>query len=248
MLIKQLFKPQKLRYSGKKSLGPNAYIFAFQPLKPLKWKAGQHTILELQLANGHRSVESFPIVSVPAENSFKIATRIIPETRSVFKQALLKLKVGEIINTRGVFGRTIIKNYSKEYVFLAAGIGIANFRPILKQLILSGHIDTKITLFFVGNKDSHYYKDELRDLTAKLKNFEVEYIYKPERITGQILQTKLGDRLQNITYFIAGAPSIVRNYDRILLGLGIKPKNIKSNHYPLIRHHQHDNLAGPPKN
>jgi ferredoxin-NADP reductase len=245
MLLKQLFKPQKLRYNGKKSLGPNAYIFAFQPLKPLKWKAGQHAILELQLASGRRSVESFPIVSLPAENSFKIATKIIPETRSVFKQALLKLKVGEVINTRGIFGRTIIKNYSKEYAFLAAGIGIANFRPILKQLILDSHTNTKVTLFFVGNKDNHYYKDELQDFATKLKNFEIEYIYKPERITGQVLQAKLGDGLQNITYFIAGAPSIVRNYDRILLGLGIKPRNIKSNHYPLIRHHQRENQAIP---
>jgi ferredoxin-NADP reductase len=241
MLVKQLVKPTKLRFSGKKIMGANTYTFAFQPLKPLKWRAGQHTILELQLDSGRRSMEAFPIVSAPGENSFKIVTKIIPESHDVFKQALLKLKVGEIINTRGLFGRTIIKNHLKEYAFLTAGVGIVSFRAILNQLILDGHLNTKITLFFVGNKESHYYKDELRDFSDKLKNLEVEYIYKPERITGQILEDKLGDRLKNITYFLAGSPTIVRNYKRILLGLGIKPRNIKSNHYPLVRHHQHNN-------
>jgi NAD(P)H-flavin reductase len=247
MLIKQLLKPLKLRYNGKKTLGPNAYVFTFQPLKPLVWKAGQHAILEILLHNNRRSMESFPIVSAPGESSFKIVTKIIPESHDVFKQALLKLKIGEVINTRGLFGRTIIRDHSKEYAFLTAGVGMASFRAILKQLILDGHLNTKITLFFVGNKESHYFKDEIRELEAKLKNLEVEYIYKPERITGQILQDKLGDRLQNITYFLAGSPIIVRNYRRILLGLGIKPRNIKNNHYPLIRHHQHNGVVKPPQ-
>ena len=243
MLFKQLIKPIPLRYEGKKTLGTSAYIFNFTPQKLLKWQAGQQVLLELQLRDKHRTLQSFPIISAPSENVFKIATKINPETPDAFKQQLMKLKLGDTLNARGVFGHTVIKNYAKDYAFLTAGIGIASFRPILKQLIDSGRLDTKITLFFVGNKDSHYFKDELNDYKMQLKNLEIEYIYKPNRITGQIIVAKLGDKLLKTTYFIGGSPTIVRNYRRILLGLGVSYRSIKSNHYLLIKHHQNENPA-----
>jgi nitric oxide dioxygenase len=243
MLFKHLIRPIKLRYDGKKTLGPNAYSFVFTSPKPLRWQAGQQVLLEILLPDKHRTVQSFPIMTAPAEKVFRIATKINPDSPDVFKQTLMKLKPGDTITSRGIFGHTVIRNYSKEYAFLTAGIGIAPLRAILKQLIISQRLDTKITLFFVGNKDSHYFKDELNDFKTKLKNLDVEYIYKPDRITGQIVMAKMGDRLLKTTYFIAGSPTIVRNYRRILLGLGVSYRSIKSNHYLLIKHHQNDNPA-----
>jgi ferredoxin-NADP reductase len=245
MLIKNLVKPIKLHYSGKKTLGLNAYIFTLEPQEPVSWKAGQHALLEITPKEGHRLLEAFPIVSAPSENIFRIATKIKPESHDQFKHLLLRLKIGDELSVRGIFGRTIIKRPYKEYAFLTNGIGIATFRAILKQLVLDNQLDTKITLFFVGDKDNHHFKDELSDFKTSLKNLQIEYIYKPERITGQTLEDKLGNRLHSITYFIAGSPTIVRNYRRILLGLGIKPRMIKSNHYPLIKNHQHENPIRP---
>ncbi len=245
MLIKNLVKPIKLRYSGKKTIGLNAYTFAFEPQEPISWKAGQHVLLEIVPKEKRRLFEAFPIVSAPSENIFRIATKIKPEDHDQFKHLLLKLKIGDELNIRGIFGRTIIRRPYKEYAFLTNGLGIATFRSILKQLVLDNQLDTKITLFFVGNKDSHYFKDEISQFKSDLKNLTVEYIYIPERITGQTLEDKLGNRLHFITYFVAGSPTIVRNYRRILLGLGIKSRMIKSNHYPLIKNHQHENPIKP---
>ena len=245
MLIKSLVKPVQLRYLGKKTLGSNAYIFSFKTEVPLKWKAGQYALLETTSAENQRLREAFPIISAPLENAFKIATRIKPEGHDLFKKSLLKLKIGEEISLRSTFGRTVIKNNLKEYAFLTNGIGIATFRAILKQLILEEKLDTKITLFFVGNKESHYFKNEISEFKTILKNLDVEYIYKPERITGQTLENKLGTHLHSTVYFIAGSPVLVRNYYRILSGLGIKSRLIKSNNYPLIKTHQYENPITP---
>lgn len=245
MDIKRLLKPTKLRFAGKRVLGPNAYAFGFISTQPLKWKAGQQALLDIPLADGRRSIQSFPIVSAPCERTFVIATRVLPEKPDSSKQILLKLKVGEYVNIRAIFGRTVIKNIFKEYAFLTTGIGIAVFRAILKQLVYEKHFDTKITLFFVGNKDSHYFKDELEDFREKLKNLRIEYIYKPERITGQVLEDKMGQRLFKTIYFIAGSPILVRNYRRLLTGLNVPARLIKSNHYRFIKHHQHENPAEP---
>jgi ferredoxin-NADP reductase len=245
MALKHLFKPAVLQYEGKNNLGPNAYIFNFKPIEPLHWQAGQQVLLELQLPSGRRVVESFPILNAPSEKGFKIATRVLPESPDQFKQALLKLKIGGQLKVRGIFGRMIIKKAAKDYAFLTTGIGIAVFRAILKQLITDNLLDTKITLFFVGNKDSHYFKEELTEFKTKLKNLQIEYIYKPDRITGQVLEDTLGKDLSKTTFFIAGSPVLINNYRRLLQGLGVVSKAIKSNHYPFIKHHQHENPAQP---
>lgn len=245
MTIKHLLKPASLRYEGQRTIGPNVYVFNFVPSAPLKWQAGQQVLLEIPLPNGHRAIESFPILNAPSENGFKIATRIVTETPDQFKQALLKLKAGDNLKIRGIFGRMVIKSPNKQYAFLATGIGVAAFRPILKQLVTEKRLNTNVTLFFVGNKDTHYFKDDFETFKNKMVNFKIEYIYKPERITGQLLEAQMGKELLKTVYFVAGSPILVRNYRRLLQGLGVASKAIKSNHYPFVKHHQHENPAQP---
>lgn len=243
MIVKQLIKPVPIKYNGKKSIGSDAYIFSFIPQKPLKWKAGQQVLLEIHPANKNRNLQVMPIVSAPCENVFQIATKTNTNDLDLFKKLLLKLKIGDLINVRGVFGNTTVKNPSKSYAFLTSGIGIGIFRAILKQLITNEQKTVKINLFFVGNKDAHYFKDELTDFKKQLKNLDIEYIYKPSRITGQTLVTKLGDNLQKTIFFLSGTSAIVKNYRRILLGLDIPLRSIKTNRYILSKKHYHDKPA-----
>lgn len=243
MLVKQAVKPTLLRYEGKKSLGSNAYVFNFKPQKPLKWRAGQQILLEINPANKTRKLQVVPIVSAPCEEILQVATKTNPESLDSFKRLLLKLKIGDLINARGVFGNTVIKNSGKKYAFLTTGIGVGVFRAILKQLVADKQTEVTINLFFVGNKDTHYFKDEITDFKKQLKNLEVEYIYKPNRITGETLVSKLGDNLQKTIFFLSGTSAIVKNYRRILLGLHIPFRHIKTNRYALSKKHYHEQPA-----
>lgn len=235
MVIKNLVLPNKLIFDSKHEIGPSTYSFNFTIPKPIKWHAGQHAILELELPDGKKGFRPFSIASAPGENLIAIGTKINDDNTDLFKQTLFRLKRGTPAWLRGPIGRAYIKHNSEQYGFLTTGIGITPFRAILKQLVLDGNLDTKITLFFVGNKDTHYFKDELNSLKNVLRNFSIEYIYKPERITGQVIEEKLGKDVAQTIFFISGSPALVRNYKRTLLGLGVPRVHIKSSTFVSYR-------------
>jgi len=233
MALRHYLRPHKLVLKSRTEIGPGVFAFDFTPLKPIKWQAGQHGSLEITMPSGRKRRKVFSIASAPGENIITIATRINNDRPDLFKKALLRQKRGAPAKLRGPIGPMRIKNHAKQYALLATGVGITPFRSILKQLAMDGITDIKVTLFYVGDKDSHFFKEDFSEIKTILKNVSLEYIYKPERITGQILEEKLGKELHDTIFLLAGPPNMVRSYRRTLQGLGVKRKAIKSN--PFIK-------------
>jgi ferredoxin-NADP reductase len=233
MPIKELLKPIGLNYVGKKEVSPYVYCFNFMPERPLKWEAGQHGIIAIKKDPTSKKTikRSFSITSAPDENIISIITRIPKDKADNFKTQLMALKKGDAANLRGPIGNMRIRGLDQNYAFLATGLSIAPFRSILKQLALSGGADTKITLFYVGSRDNHIFKDELSEFKLTLKNLSIEYIYKPDRITGQFVEDILGEELYNTTFFLSGPPKTIKGYRRTLLGLGVAKNNIIRSRY-----------------
>lgn len=229
MLISSLLKPHKITYKGKSQIGPDAYIFDFVAENPFKWQAGQYASIEIPMPSGRNKRKTFSIASAPLENTISIATRIIEDRPDIYKKALLSLKKGAKAKLRGPSGPMAINNYSKHYAFLATGIGVTPFRAILKQITLEGVTDFESTLFYVGSSENHFFKDDFAEIKSVLKNLKINFIYKPERITGHLLEETLGKELLNTTFLLAGSPNLVKSYKRTLLGLKVKRKNIISN-------------------
>jgi ferredoxin-NADP reductase len=229
MAVRHILKAVHLKLASRIEIGTDVYAFRFVALKPLKWRAGQHGVLEIKLPSGKTGRKSFSIASAPGEGIITIATRIQKDRIDEFKQSLFRLKKGDSAKLRGPFGPMHIKDTAKQYAFLATAIGITPFRAILKQLELDKAVDTKVTLFYVGNAENHFFKEELNQLKATLKNLSIDYIHKPERITGQIITDRLGKDLDKTTFYIAGSLDMVKSYKRTLQGLGVANRNIKSN-------------------
>jgi len=227
MALKHLALPVKLVYKNKYSVAPDVYAFNFTPNSPLVWKAGQHGFFEIPLANGKTGRRPFSISSAPSEGIITFTTRIVPEHASEFKKSLLKLKKGTEIKLRGPIGPLHISPSEKKYALLATGIGITPFRSILKELS-TVKAENKITLFYVGNKDNHFYRDDLSEARATLPNFSIEYIYKPERITGHVIEDVIGTEISDTTFFLSGSSKMVKSYRRTLQGLGVPRKHIKN--------------------
>jgi ferredoxin-NADP reductase len=235
MALHHLFAPVKLIYDSKKEIAPRTYSFNFTTKQHLDWKAGQYGLFELQTSQGKHLIKPFSIASAPSEGVVTITTKIRPDSTDTFKLHLLKLKRGADIKLRGPIGRMHIRHENKQYAFLTTGIGITPFRSILKQMVMDGRLNNHMTLFYVGNKDSHLFRDELADIRAVLRNFKIIYIYKPERITGQLVEDTLGKEMMHTVYFLSGSPSLVRGYLRTLTGLGIPRKNIKRSRFMNLR-------------
>lgn len=227
MAIKHLALPVKLVFKNKQEVAPLIYQFNFMPENPINWKAGQHGLLEITLPNGKTGRRPFSISSAPSEGVISITTRADLTTSSAFKRGLLKLKKGSTAKLRGPIGRLYIKKPATHYVLLATGIGITPFRSILTQL---AHEKSKqmVTLFYANNKDSHYYREELSELNRQLPNLSIKYIYRPERLTGHIIEEELGAALYNSVFLLSGSLKMIRSYRRTLQGLGITKKHIIS--------------------
>jgi ferredoxin-NADP reductase len=227
MALRRIITPLRLKLLDKQKVAEDIYTFSFQPEKNIRWKAGQYGILEIKLPNGKTARKMFSIASAPNEKIISIATRIKKDSSGVFKSSLLNIKKNEYVTLRGPMGPMRIKGPGS-YAFLASGIGITPFRAILKQLS-EEKTDIETTLFFVGNKESHYFKGELEETKVKLKHCQIVYIYKPQRITGQIIEDTLGKEVHSTTYFLSGSPTLVKSYYRTLRGLGVARSHIKRN-------------------
>jgi ferredoxin-NADP reductase len=227
MSITNLAIPHKITFLKKVNTGANVYSFYFKPAKKLQWKAGQHGIFEINDIELGATRWPFWISSSPTENEIVITTHHKNDETIPFKRLLMALKPGETIKLRGPIGALHVPiNSKKQYAFLATGVGVAPFRSILKQ-IDDTQSKTKVTLFFLGNKELHYFRDELSAISSNNSNVKINYIYKPDRITGQVIQEALGDTIFSTVFLLSGSSEIIRNYRRTLRGLGVPRKNIK---------------------
>lgn len=227
MQLKKIVIATPVSFVSKKEIAPGAWSFSFKALKPVEWRAGQHIVMFAKTADGKRVRRAFSLSSAPCEDLLTITTRIA-EQPSAFKMTLKKLKKGDVVSIRGPIGRLVIDEASDtEYALLATGIGITPFRSILKNMAETG-AKNKITLFFAGNKDNHFFRDELSELNAKMPNLKIKYIYYPDRLMGSTIEELLGEQLLTTTFFLSGSSKMIRSYRRTLTGLGVQRKNIKS--------------------
>lgn len=229
MLPKSIVIATGITLKNKKQIYPNIFSFVFTPEKPFEWKAGQHVLLSLKTKEGKRLRRAFSVASAPSEGHITITTRILKDEDSAFKLALKQLKKGDLIKLRGPVGPLYIDdNPETIYAFLATGIGIVPFRSIIAEMSAQNTLNNKITLFFAGNKDNHFFREELSEFNKIMPNLTIKYIYKPERLTGSIIEEELGSDVQQTIFLLSGSSKLVKSYRRTLTGLGIPRKNIKS--------------------
>lgn len=236
MQLKKIVIATPIAFVSKKQIAPGAWSFNFKTLKPLEWHAGQHVVLFAKSPDGKRVRRAFSLSSAPGEQNITITTRI-HETPSEFKLTLKKLKKGDTLSLRGPIGRLVVdSNPDTEYAFLATGIGITPFRAILKNMA-ENNIKNKVTLFFAGNKDNHFFRDELSELNAKMPHLKIKYIYYPDRLMGSTIEEQLGDKLLTTTFFLSGSSKMVKSYRRTLTGLGVSRRSIRSDTFIGLRPH-----------
>ena len=236
MQLKKIVIATPISFANKKQIAPGVWSFNFTLQKPLEWKAGQHVILFMKTSTGKRVRRAFSLSSAPSEKFITITTRI-HETPSDFKNALKKLKKGDSLSLRGPIGRLVVDPTSDlAYAFLATGIGITPFRSILKDMSEHG-VKNKVTVFFAGNKDNHFFRDELSELNAKMPNLKIKYIYYPDRLMGSTIEELLGEELLETTFFLSGSSRMIKSYRRTLTGLGVNRRNIKSDTFIGLRPH-----------
>jgi ferredoxin-NADP reductase len=173
------------------------------------------------------------IVTSPNERGvLGLATRL---RDSAFKRTLAELKVGDEVvveEPKGDFH--LPEDTSKEYVFIAGGIGITVFHSML-HYISEENLPHRITLLY-SNRDpeSTAFLDEVQELESEIDGLRVVLTMTDDsgwdgetrHIDPEFLRDYLGDDLGRYTYLVAGPPGMVNGVADVLESEGVPEEQV----------------------
>lgn len=222
----------KLRLKSQKQEVEGIRSFIFEPEEPLSWQPGQymHYLLPHQNEDDRGHERWFTNSAAPFENCVMISTRIDPERPSTFKQALQALQPGDAIEGDGPEGDFTLEDPTRNYIFVAGGIGITPFRSILSE---AGHNGTKLKVnLLYANRDNNIpFKEELDKLAAANPNLKIEYIVNPDKIDKKLLEQRI-DATENPVVYVSGPKPMALAFADQLSELGLSKENIKIDDFP----------------
>jgi glycine betaine catabolism B len=237
----------------KKQVAPDTISFFFRPDMPITWKPGQFMRYRIPQQNPDDRGENrfFSIASAPSEGGhIQLTTKFAPEKGSSFKAELQKLEVGKMIEGDGPKGSFSMDDPSRQYVFIAGGIGITPFRAILKELENSGQ-PINVNLLYANRTKEALFKKEFEELAKKHPEFKINYIVADEPVSDEkisenvrILPGKIdAPMVQNLVpnfahsiFYISGPEPMVLAFEQMINSLGVPMENIKRDYFPGYEH------------
>lgn len=229
------YKIKKL-YSGKffvenvKWETKDTFTISIRPEKKIKFKPGQFCFLRLNKNNLHAR-HPFTIASSSDDNLLSFTIK----NTGRFTETVSKLIKGEEILIDGPFGTFFVKDYKKDLVFIAGGVGITPFMSMIRNRI-SKDIKQNVLLFYsVKTKKDIIFRNELDSINKswlkvvyiltrendQISNDNFKYGY----ISKEIIQKYVKD-LKNSNYYICGPKKLKDVVLSILTNLQVNKKNI----------------------
>jgi ferredoxin-NADP reductase len=121
---------------------------------------------------------------------------------------------------------------SKDYVFIAGGIGITVFRSMLRYIAEEG-LPHRITLLYSNrDRESTAFMAELDELESRIEGLRVVHTMTDDpgwdgesrHIDAEFVRDHLGDDLARYTYLVSGPPDMVNGVSDKLEAEGV-PEN-----------------------
>lgn len=231
-----------LKLKSKTKLSPNIFDFTFTADQKLKFQPGQYLEWTLPHNNadnrGYRRF--FTVASSPTEDEIKLGVRIDPKRSSSFKKELQELQNGGQLSAKQLSGEFVMpKDQNKKMVFIAGGIGITPFRSMIKFLVDKNQ-KRDIVLIYSSAEEGDFVYRELFDGAGVGIGLKPLYIVtNPSPVwTGykgyvnkEMVEKEISD-FKDRTFYLSGPNAMVENYKKMLLGMGIKRGNIKTDYFP----------------
>lgn len=238
----------QLQLVEKKQVSPDVFTFYFRPDSPLVWKAGQFMRYKIPDAAPDERGENrfFSIASAPFEDHVQLTTRFVSDKGSTFKKDLQKIEVGQSVEAMGPSGHFVLDDPSRQFVFIAGGIGITPFRAILMDMDYSG-LPLNVNLLYANRSKDAIFKEELESLAKKHPEFKIFYVVDGEAVSdekiaenvrvlpGKIDQTMIQTLVpgfQAATFYISGPEPMVLALEQVVNAMGVPNENMKRDYFP----------------
>lgn len=206
--------------------------FIFEPEQSVNWKPGQyfHYVLPHPNADDRGTERWFTCSAAPSEGHVTISTRLTTDQGSSFKRALQQLRPGDTIEADGPEGDFTVEDFSRNYIFVAGGIGITPFRSILVEARHQGQ-QVKATLMYANRTSEIPFSEELEQIATDMPSLKIEYVVQPDRIDGNLLKKHI-EAAENPIVYVSGPEPMVKSFAEQLAELGLSKENIKTDDFP----------------
>ena len=207
--------------------------FVFSPPDRVSWTPGQfiHFTLPHKDPDQRGDERWFTLSGAPFEGDVRITTRINSEYSSSFKKALLEMAPGDAIEADLPEGDFTVDDPSREYVFVAGGIGITPYHSILKQLDHDGKRIKAQLLYANRDKAAVAFMKDLESYKEKNPDLTVTYFYADHLIDEDALRAA-GAKMREPIYFVSGPEPMVEAFKTTLEKIGVDADHSKFDYFP----------------
>jgi ferredoxin-NADP reductase len=222
----------KLKLVDTKQETQEVKSFIFEPEQPISWEAGQFLQYSLSHPNedDRKDQRWFTNSAAPSEKHVMISTRFTDDHGSSFKKALSALKIGDQIEADAPEGDFTLDDPTRNYIFIAGGIGITPFRSILTEADATGQ-KLKVHLLYANRTDDIPFRKEFDQLSSKNPGLKIDYIVSPEKIDQEKIKAAL-EGAENPIVYISGPEPMVEALNNDLQKLGVKEDHLKTDYFP----------------
>lgn len=232
-----LFLKDKLK------LSKDTYSFIFEKQKNFNFIPGQYMewTLPLKTADSRGNRRYFSLSSSPTEKEVAITVKFYNPS-STYKKELLSFQNKKRITASQVSGDFILpNNLNVPMVFIAGGVGITPFRSMIKYII-DKNLKSDIVLIYSNRaEDEILFQDIFK--AAEKNGIKTVYCLTDEtnipknwqgikgHINEEAIRKTVSDYKKRM-YYISGPQLMVRNFEKMLIGMGISKNKIKTDFFP----------------
>ncbi len=199
-----------------------------------EFKAGQYLSLSVFRKDGVKIRRPLSIANAPSKENKEIEFCVKLVEGGLASEYIRKLKVGDEVELFGPAGRfTIDSNEKRDLFFIAAGVGVAPFVGMIKDLLNKNFGGKIILLKSSRDEKSALYDSEFEKLARKHRNFEFQNIFSrtfdPNGKDVGHVQDFLEKYLPkdfNGDFYICGLQEMIEETKAKLKSLGVEDKRI----------------------
>jgi len=171
--------------------------------------------------------KTYSFVSSPTESDLLITFK---KGVSKFKKALEIVRPGDTMLITQYGSNGFLLNKHSHSVFIAGGIGIAPFRSMIKETIdINEKVD--ITVIYLNRTDDFPFRKELNIWNESSPYLKIHYFVSgQEKMSKEKIQEFIPDIIHTTNY-VAGPPGMVNNISDMLLAIGVKKEDIKTDSF-----------------